>query len=259
MRYRALWVFIALAMIAAAAALYYLRPWDAARPPIPQSRAPSPTPPPAAQGPRFPLPAPPPEEKPLPKLNESDATMVEALSSLIGPKAVAGFIQPESLIRHVVVTIDNLTRQTFAPQMSPVKLPGGAFRTAGKGDTLAIAKENYARYTPYVRLAEAIDTKRAVETYTRFYPLFQQAYVDLGFPNGHFNDRFVEVIDHLLATPEVKEPIQLVVPHVLAEFADPALQERSTGQKLLLRMGPENAARVKAKLRELRTALTRQQ
>lgn len=258
MKYRALWTFIALAMIAAAAALYHFRPWETARPPIPQSQAPAPTPPPAAQGPRFPLPAPPPEEKPLPKLNESDATVLEALSTLMGPKALASFIQPESLVRHIVVTIDNLTRQTFAPQMSPVKPPGGAFRTTGQGDTLAIAKENYARYTPYVRLAEAIDTKRAVEMYTRFYPLFQQAYVDLGFPAAHFNDRFVEVIDHLLATPEVKEPIQLVVPHVLAEYADPTLQERSTGQKLLLRMGPGNAARVKAKLRELRAKLTKQ-
>lgn len=259
MKYRALWTFIALAMIAAAAALYYFRPWDSTRPPIPQAQVPAhAVPSAAAQGPRFPLPAPSPEEKPLPKLNESDPTMVEALSALMGPKAVASFIQPESLIRHIVVTIDNLTRQTFAPQMSPVKLPGGVFRTAGKGDTLAIAKENYARYTPYVRLAEAIDTKRAVEMYTRFYPLFQQAYVDLGFPNGHFNDRFVEVIDHLLATPEVKGPIQLVVPHVLAEYADPTLQERSTGQKLLLRMGPENAARVKAKLRQLRADLVRQ-
>jgi hypothetical protein len=211
-----------------------------------------------AQGPRFPLPAPPPEEKPLPKLNESDTTMLEALSSLMGAKTVANFIQPERLIRHIVVTIDNLTRQTFAPQMSPLKLPGGALRTTGKGDTLAISKENYARYTPYVRLADALDTKRAVEMYTRFYPLFQQAYVDLGFPNGHFNDRFVEVIDHLLATPDVKEPVQLVVPHVLPEYADPALQERSTGQKLLIRMGPGNAARVKAKLKELRAELIRQ-
>jgi hypothetical protein len=258
MRYRALWIFIALAMIAAAAALYYFRPWDSTRPPIPQAQAPAPATPPEAQGPRFPLPAPPPDEKPLPNLNESDPTMVEALSALIGPKAVAGFIRPESLIRHAVVTIDNLTRQTFAPQMSPVRLPGGALRTTGKGDSLAISKENYARYTPYVRLAESIDTARAVEMYTRFYPLFQQAYVDLGFPGKHFNDRFVEVIDHLLATPDVQQPIQLVVPHVLPEFADPALQERSTGQKLLLRMGPENAARVKAKLMELRAALTRQ-
>jgi hypothetical protein len=36
------------------------------------------------------------------------------------------------------------------------------------------------------------------------------------------------------------------------EFADPDLEELSTGQKLMLRIGPENAAAVKVKLREIR-------
>jgi hypothetical protein len=39
---------------------------------------------------------------------------------------------------------------------------------------------------------------------------------------------------------------------VFYEFADPALEAESAGRKLLLRMGPGNAARVKAKLREIR-------
>ena len=77
----------------------------------------------------------------------------------------------------------------------------------------------------------------------------------LGYPSGYFNDRLVAVIDHLLDTPEVKGPIKLVVPHVLYEFADPALQERSAGQRAMLRIGPENAARLKAKMREVRAAL----
>ena len=35
------------------------------------------------------------------------------------------------------------------------------------------------------------------------------------------------------------------------QFADPTLEERSAGQKFLIRMGPANAAAVKDKLREL--------
>ncbi|HYL23657.1 MAG TPA: DUF3014 domain-containing protein [Burkholderiales bacterium] len=42
---------------------------------------------------------------------------------------------------------------------------------------------------------------------------------------------------------------------MLYEFADPDLETRSAGQKILLRMGPENAARVKAKLWEIRREL----
>jgi hypothetical protein len=36
------------------------------------------------------------------------------------------------------------------------------------------------------------------------------------------------------------------------QFADPKLEELSAGQKLLLRMGPANAAIIKVKLHELR-------
>ena len=74
----------------------------------------------------------------------------------------------------------------------------------------------------------------------------------LGNPDGYFNDRVVEVIDHLLSAPEAPATIALAQPNVLYEFADPALEAESAGRKLLLRMGPGNAARVKAKLREIR-------
>ena len=39
-------------------------------------------------------------------------------------------------------------------------------------------------------------------------------------------------------------------------YADPALEARPAGQKLLIRMGPENAAAIKAKLTELRAVIT---
>jgi hypothetical protein len=77
----------------------------------------------------------------------------------------------------------------------------------------------------------------------------------LGYPNGYFNDRLVEVIDNLLATPESKGPIELVRPNVMYVYADPALEARSAGQKLLIRMGPENAKAIKAKLSELRAVI----
>jgi len=46
-----------------------------------------------------------------------------------------------------------------------------------------------------------------------------------------------------------------VRPWVMVEFADEEVEERSSGQKLMLRIGKDNARRLKAKLAELRTAL----
>jgi len=107
-----------------------------------------------------------------------------------------------------------------------------------------------------VSLAEVIDTRKLVVQYIRFYPLFQEAYEELGYPDRYFNDRFIQVIDHLLKAPEVEGPIKLIRPKVFWLFANPELESLSTGQKILVRIGHENAGRVKAKLRQLRILLT---
>jgi hypothetical protein len=158
-------------------------------------------------------------------------------------------------VRNIVATIDNLPRETVAQRLNPVKPVPGLPVTTGKDETLALAPANAARYGGYLRIAESVETPKLVAAYKHFYPLFQQAYLELGYPNGYFNDRLVEVIDHLLETPELAGPVRLVQPKVLYEYADPELEERSAGQKAMLRLGKDNAARVKAKLREIRAAV----
>jgi hypothetical protein len=106
-----------------------------------------------------------------------------------------------------------------------------------------------------MRLAQAVPTDKLVAVYLRFYPLLQRQYETLGYPDGYFNDRVVQVIDHLLATPEPEPPLLIAQPRVLYEFADPALEDLSAGQKILLRMGAENRRTVKSKLREIRKGL----
>jgi hypothetical protein len=139
-----------------------------------------------------------------------------------------------------------------APRLLPVRSVSGRFATAGSGDGITIGADNAARYAPYVSMAEAVDAKTLAALYMRFYPLFQEAYRELGYPNGYFNDRLVEAIDDVLAAPVVQAPIKLTQPKVLYEFADPDLERRSAGQKIMMRMGSDNAARVKAKLAQFR-------
>jgi len=191
-----------------------------------------------------------PTEAPLPTLAESDPELQRSLGDVFG-RALDRYLVPNDIARHVVVTIDNLPRKKNAVQMWPVKPLGGEFVTSN-GAELTLSDTNYERYKPLVALVNNADSKQIVALYKRFYPLFQQAYVELGFPEGYFNNRVVEVIDHLLETPELDGPVKLVQPGVFYEFADPSLESRSSGQKLLMRMGPTNAATIKLKLRELR-------
>ena len=132
----------------------------------------------------------------------------------------------------------------FALRKNPWNL-----RTSESRRLRDLEQRNARLYRAYL-LKETI-----VETYRRYYPLIQEAYIGLGYPDGYFNDRAVEVIDHLLATPVPDGPVRLERPHVLYEFADPELEALSSGQKLLLRMGSDQATRLQQALAELRSRI----
>jgi hypothetical protein len=221
-------------------------------PPPPEARVE--TPPAAPAGPKYPVT--PDTAAPLPALNASDPAMNDALSDLVGAQAVQRFLNIDGIVRNIVATVDNLPREEVSQRVSPLRPAPGLPVISGKGPSLTLAPANAARYAPQVRLLETVPTESLVAFYRRNYPLFQQAYVELGYPDGYFNDRLVEVIDHLLAAPEPTGPLRLKQPKVLYEFADPDLEELSAGQKAMLRIGKENRERVKAKLREIRSSIT---
>jgi len=263
-RRRTIGLAVAALVIAAAGVGYYY--W--AQQPATQPAAP-PAPPPVAET----RPAPAPESEaaiqhpieaakpevaaapepvaPLPALDVSDQPVTDAVAGVLDRAAIDEYLIPSGLVRRIVVTVDNLPRKKAPQRMWPVKPTAGAFMTTG-GDTAYLAEGNARRYEPFLKVMESVDAGKLAALYVRFYPLFQQAYRELGYPKGYFNDRLVEVIDHLLVTPEVAGPIKLTKPWIMYEFADPALEARSAGQKALIRMGPANAQRVKAKLREFR-------
>ncbi len=188
----------------------------------------------------------------LPALADSDTAAQAALQQVFGANASALFILND-IIRRIVATVDNLPRERVAQRLLPVKPAPGKFKVDTDG---SLAADNASRYAAYVQAADAVNTKVLVAAYVHLYPLFQQAYQDLGYPKGYFNDRLIAAIDNLLATPEVSQPLRLEQHSVLYQFADPDLESRSAGQKILLRIGTDNAAIIKRKLREIRAALT---
>jgi hypothetical protein len=195
------------------------------------------------------------DTKPLPPLKESDPDVRESLAGVFGAKSISQFLVPENVVRHIVATVDNLPRKKVAVELRPVKPTPGTTAVATQGDITTLGATNFERYAPLIKVIQKTDTKTLTDVYFRLYPLFQQSYEDLGYPGQYFNDRLVEVIDDMLKTPDVQGPIQLTQPKVFYEYADPKLEALSSGQKLLLRMGPANEAIMKAKLRELRKAV----
>lgn len=209
--------------------------------------------------PRFPIAEPvsdesEPEMLPLQELGDSDAAVIEALAGLLAAGELERIVVPEFVISRVVASVDNLPRTSLPARMHPVRpVPGRLQVDAGDPETIAAA--NAARYQARIEAMESVDPAALVDVYVRWYPRFQQAYRELGYPGAHFNDRLVEVVDHLLAAPEVSQPVTLRATQRGYEYADPAMEAASVGHRAMWRMGPDNAARAKSWLQSLRSEL----
>jgi DUF3014 family protein len=258
------WVFFLLLAAAAGGAAYYflhqrdlLGPWSpASSAPAEEVKAPAePKAEPAERADAAPAPVPVEPAKSLPALDNSDALARDSVSGLVGRKAFETMVHPSQIIRRIVATVDNLPRETAPRRVMPLEPVPGAFGVSSAGEEATLAAENSRRYSAYVRVFEMLDARAVAQRYTDSYPLFQRAYVELGFPESRFHDRLLEAIDDMLEAPEPAGPVKLVRPKVLYQFADPELEGLSAGQKIIVRMGAENAAKVKAKLRELRREL----
>ncbi len=199
----------------------------------------------------------------LPALAQADPYMRDALTTLLGRKQVLTFLQVDGFVRRVVATVDNLARSHAPWSVWPINPTGGRFTVLTRAGEQTISPDNGLRYAPFVQFVESVNTAQAVKLYVRAYPLFQQTYEALGFPGRYFNDRLVAVIDHLVATPVQTGPIQVHLvevrgtvpslrPWVRYEYSDPALESMSAGQKMLIRSGPVNHRRLRAKLMEVR-------
>jgi len=270
-----LWVFV-LAVALVGAGVYYFQYGEQAPVPVAEPDAAPATEPDAAPAVRYPVPGAPlpapaaaepepsppadaepaPEQAPqLPPLDASDALLHGELERLSPGQRLGDHLYLDRMARRFVVSIDNLSAIKLPRKQLFTRPVEGRFAVTGEDDALYLSPGNFLRYTPFVQLVESIDTEALLALYVRVYPLLQQAYEELGYPSAYFNDRLVEVIDHLLEAPDIDAPVRLVRPRVLYQFADAELEALSAGQKVLVRVGPDNAARLKSRLRELRAGL----
>ena len=194
---------------------------------------------------------------PLPSLADSAEHVERWLVASVGERA-RGLLAGSDVVRRVVATVDNLSREKASVRLWPVSTAAGLpIVESGRGGPV-LMPANAARYAAFVEMAESVNVDALVSGYKALYPAFQEAYRELGYPTGNFNDRLVGAIDHLLASPEIEGPIALVQPKVIYQFADPELESLSAGQKIMVRIGPDNARRIKQRLRVIRRRLAGQ-
>ena len=160
----------------------YYSPVPAAPPGEHPAAAPQPAalpPPPAIQ---HPVPPAAEQQTPLPPLDQSDPVVSDSLIGLLGKPAVAKFVVPHHIIRDFVVTVDNLPRKKVAAELRPLQPTAGDMAVDQQGGSTMLSEQNYARYAALMNVVGSSDPKALAAVYFRLYPLFQQAYENLGYP-----------------------------------------------------------------------------
>ncbi len=200
-----------------------------------------------------PSPAPRVEAPALPPLDESDAFVRAQAIPVCLPLAWA---VADNLVRRAAVVIENANRGELPPKRGGLLPPLGAFPVRQEGERLLMDESGYPRFDPYLDQLEAIDPQRLADCIRWLGPLLGQALSELGHSDGP-QAAIAAAMDRILAVPALPEgaAIELVQPKVLYRYADASLESLGGLQKQVLRMGPENARRLKAYVNRLRPLL----
>ncbi|HSG87816.1 MAG TPA: DUF3014 domain-containing protein [Pseudomonadales bacterium] len=251
------WILIVAILIGAVAAFMFFSSPDEEPVSEPVAvPAPAPKPPKVEPPPASPV-APEPEPAPivLPPLDASDDFVRERAASISSSDTIARALETDQLVRKLTTVVENLAVGGVARDPVAVFAPKEKFSVVREGDRLYMNPDAYRRFDGVAAIVETLDAQQAVAMVHLIEPLMADAYRELGVQDVDVDERLKAGIDVLLATPEVNGDIELKQPSVMYEFADPRLQALLPAQKVLIRMGPANAAKVRARLREMRALL----
>jgi len=193
----------------------------------------------------------------LPQLDASDAFVRDVVAKLSSHPRLAAWLANDELVHRLVASVASVANGVSPAPNVPFLAPHAAFRVEQAGDRVFIHPASYRRYDLLAATFLSLDAEAAARLYRQLYPLLQKAYEELGLPAPSFDAVMADAVGNVLAVEVPEGPVEIVhaATGTAFEFADAGLESRSAAAKHLLRMGPENARRVQAKLRQLAGAL----
>lgn len=200
-----------------------------------------------------------PIENPLPMLEESDDPVRDALGEI--PMGTIGqqYLIPSNIIERSASLIYLTSKGDVPYKLLPVARPAKPFSISDDGTQVVADASGFARYDALAQWLESLDLDSILLSLQPFLPLFREAWSYYGEPPEDFDFAVVIALDLIASTPSVDTTeARLIKKEAVWVYEDPSIEGLAPIQKQVLRMGPENAAVVKAKADEAQ-ALWRQQ
>ncbi len=183
--------------------------------------------------------------------------MRELVGRLSPHPQLAVWLSADQLARRFVVLVVNvMAGENPRPNLRFLE-PRERLTVLRRGAATVIDPASYARFDAFAAAVDSLDEAGCARVYRLLTPLFEDAFRELGHPEGGF-DRALAAVRPLLEVPVLEgdlavRPVQRAT--LVYEFVDPRLEGLSLPQKQLLRMGPGNVRRLQVKLRALAAAL----
>jgi hypothetical protein len=191
----------------------------------------------------------------LPPLDESDDVVADLVKKLSSHPRVLAWLTTDGLVRNFAVVVLNVAEGKAPAAMVRPLRPSAPFRVIERNGGVHIDSRSYERYASLAEAVASLDAQGSAALYSTVKPRLEEAHRELGELDVSFDRTLERAIVLLLQTPIADGQLR-VEPHGVGYgFADPKLERLTAAQKQLLRMGPENARRIQAKLREIALAL----
>ena len=200
-----------------------------------------------------PPPPPAPVEDPLPRLEESDDAVRDAVGDI--PLGTAGqqYLIPGNIIERSASVVYLMAQGDVPYKLLPVSRPKATFSISDDGTQVVTDPAGFERYDGLTQWLQSLDLESLLSSLEWFIPLFREAWSYYGEDPAAFDMAVVMTLDLVIATPEVDlSEARLIRKEAVWIFEDPAIEGLAPIQKQVLRMGPENAEIVKAKAAEAR-------
>ena len=203
--------------------------------------------------PQPPPPPPAPVEEPLPRLEDSDDAVRDALGDI--PLGTAGqqYLMPGNIIERSASLIYLMAQGDVPYKLLPVSRPKAAFPISDDGTQVVTDPAGFERYAALTQWLKSLELAPLLSSLEWFIPLFREAWSYYGEDRTAFDMAVVMTLDLVIATPEVDlSEARLIRKEAVWIFEDPAIEGLAPMQKQVLRMGPENAKILKAKAAQMR-------
>lgn len=193
----------------------------------------------------------------LPELDASDQFVRQLVSEVAAHPALTRWLASDALVRRFVGAVEVIASGGVPRDNLDFMSPDSGFQAEAAGpDSWRASASGHQRFDQLLQVMQLVDPADAARIVKTITPLTDEARRDLGYPEGDFRAALDRAVTHLVRVSPQLASEPLVREGELYLYQDATIEEGlSSAQKAFLRLGPEQAAWVRAWLQRFHNAL----